>query len=306
MVATELAKRGHEVAVCNDCRDGAGNYGGVEYLSGPPADNDDPALVIVQRDWCKVLANRRHFPGATIALYCHDVPHGGHWPEASAEDRARVIAAVDWVVLLNEYHRRKYLAAGCPTEKATIIRIGLDPTDYNAARAANAERDPYRCVYVSHPHRGLHTLRACWERIHAAVPQATLAAFWWEPAHFHDPVPELGILPMRALSPPQVAVELYRASLLTYPSVFWAEISPASTIKAAAAGAVPVVQLQGGMVDTVQFGRIVPQGGDYAGAVIEALRQPLWQEHTRQEMIPWALETFRWSGAAAAFEALVA
>jgi glycosyltransferase involved in cell wall biosynthesis len=295
-----LAAREHRVIVWNGAR-AHGDFGGVWYnvnASGPVD------LVVAWRHWREAIHAAERHPKARVVLWCHDIPVDPHWTETEA-DRARLLESVHRVVLLNDYHRRRYEAAGLPEEKAAVIPIGLDPALYNEQRAGFAVRDPHRCIYVSHPGRGLDRLRQVWPEIRAAVPTATLAAFWWETEHFRPPIPELGVEPMRALSPAEVADELHKASLLTYPSVFAPEISPASTIKAAAAGAVPVCVIQGGMVDTVQYGRRATHG-EFAQAVIDALCQPLWQEHTRRQMVPWALSTYSWERAAEQFEGLAA
>jgi glycosyltransferase involved in cell wall biosynthesis len=306
-LSAALAARGHEVAVCNGCGDAQGDYDGVQFLDGEPQENDDPALVIAWRDWPKVPLNRRRFPGATVVLWCHDIPVPPHWPDSEAM-REVVNRDADAVVLLNEHHRGRYLAAGLRPEKAAVIRIGVDQAPYRAlACEGTPRREMYRCGFFSHPGRGLHRLRdEFWPKIKAAVPDATLAAFWWEPEHFLPPNEALGILPMRALRQEEVAREMSRCALLTYASVFSPECSPAVCIHALLAGAVPVVVPEGGMRDVLGGHGHCATMETFAGAVVNALRDQGWQEKQRVAGRAWARVVYEWHRAAAEFEALAA
>src|ERR1051326_6356483 len=117
-------------------------------------------------------------------------------------------------VVVDERHRGRDLAGGLRPEKAAVIRIGVDQAPYRAlACEGTPRREMYRCGFFSHPGRGLHRLRdEFWPKIKAAVPDATLAAFWWEPEHFLPPNEALGILPMRALRQEEVAREMSRCA----------------------------------------------------------------------------------------------
>lgn len=301
MAAQALAARGHDVIVTNDAAVHQ-PFGAVWYNVNSVL---PPDLVIVQRDWRKAVNARLRYPLARIALYCHDIPVDPHWPQGEAE-RALLLASVDRVVLLNDYHRRIYREAGLTQEKALVIRIGVNLADFGAAEAEGVERIPGRVIAIYHPNRGLVKLREAWPEVRRRVPHATLAAFWWEPQFFHDPVPEIGILPMRALKPADVPREILTADVFAYPSVFGAEISPASCIKAQAGGAYPVVVMAGGMNDVIDFG-VAAQHNGFAEVLSDALLcRAEVKDERRRRMMAWARETFSWEAAAIEFESLAA
>jgi glycosyltransferase involved in cell wall biosynthesis len=214
-------------------------------------------------------------------LHCHDWPVNPHWQPDALEH-------FDKIIMLNEYHRAQY---GVPEDRAFVCGNGVDMKQFDQ----QVERIPGKCLYFSHPHRGLHKLREYWPRIRAAVPNATLHAFWWEPEHFMPADESLGIMPMRNLGHEELAREILSSECLTYPSVFSPEINPITCIKSQVGGAIPLVVLQGGMGDTLLTKYFWPSDYEkFAEMVITFFKLPnSWDEY-RSAMMREARERFDW------------
>jgi glycosyltransferase involved in cell wall biosynthesis len=304
----ELTKRSHNVTVLNNCGQPTG-FPQLQWISHPTSDIlGNTSLVVKPVSSCSVnyipydqpvpacdvligwrnykLLQKRYAP--IQILWCHDQPVADHCPSPEAiEDGA--LDNIDAIWVLNAHHRGLYLEAGVPADKLWICEIGVDLTPFDA----QIERIPFRCVYLSHPHRGLYQLRRMWPEVRRRVPQATLQACWWEPEHFLPPDESIGLLQMKQLGAADLAHEIMQSEILAYPSVFHPEISPASTIKAQLGGAVPVVIVAGGMRDTVRYGHKAGWG-DYAIALANALTDPNWRAAERARMMPWARGTYGW------------
>jgi glycosyltransferase involved in cell wall biosynthesis len=288
-LAEHLALAGHTVCVSNNCGE-ATAHNGVVYTPYTAHAGEEWSVNIAWRNWYLLFGSKAH----KKLLWGHDVPVGAHHPcQAECErPEENALETIDKIVYLNNYHRS--LSPWWPDEKSAVIPIGVEQFELSPQT-----RDPARCVTFYHPNRGLHELRRLWPQVKAAVPEATLQSYWWEPEHWLAPIPELGILPMQKLG----QADLYRAALqagvFAYPSVFGPEISPASTIIAQMGGAYPCVVIQGGMVDTVQFGARSTHAafvGDLISVLQASIRGEL--EDQRQDMMQWASETYNWENVA--------
>lgn len=299
LLSREFAKLGHDVTVFNNCKEWSAHYlipqaqlpaGSVAYYDitfyadSPLPDEAD--LLISWRSWYP-LQNRN----AKKKFHStHDIPVGCHAP--CQEEILRADSAflhLDKIVFLNNYHRS--LHPWIPDNYSAVIPIGLQWELWDQV----VGRDRARVLYFSHPGRGLDRLREVWPQVKAAVPEATLASFWWEPEHFREPNAQLGILPMQRLNNQQAATETLRAGVFGYPCVFAPEISPATTIKAQMGGCYPCVVSQGGMVDTVKFGCVTDQD-NFASELIATLQLSIRGEleNERCRMKQWAMGQYYW------------
>jgi len=292
-LSRELVKLGHEVVVYNNCAGQTGRFNGVEYRNYVFFDKAPEADVLVAwRNWhlLKGRTDKHRW------LWCHDLPQGVHCP-TPAEVEQGALEHITKFSLLGNYHKQVYQDyIGVSDDKVFVCPNGVVPEQFDQ----QIERNPAQVLYFSHPGRGLHKLREYWPQVKAAVPEATLAAFWWETEHFLEPNEALGILPMRKLGHTGLAAECLRSGVLGYPSVFQPEICPITTIKAQFGGAIPVVVVQGGMVDTVQFG-VKTSHEFYTNELISALKMSIAGdlEQERAEMMQWARETYSWASVAA-------
>jgi glycosyltransferase involved in cell wall biosynthesis len=304
MLAEALQKAGNFVRVYNNCACVA-YVNRVKYVPFKLAYNPDKPLccdiVMSWRNW-RLHEQVPSIPDA-LRLHCsHDIPVGCHAPAQSEMDDFNRYGIK--CVFLNPYHRS--LHPWIPDESVAVIPIGIPPWN---PFAHNFERDLSRVLYFSHPHRGLHVLRSIWPEVRRAVPEATLASFWWQEEFFLPPDEAIGILPMKVLSSNDAAVECRKAGIFGYPCTFEHEISPATCIKAQAGGAYPVVVMQGGMRDVVQFGLVQTQE-NFKDALIVALQRSIegrfdgaFRENgnwttTRRQMMSWATKTYGWDAVA--------
>jgi glycosyltransferase involved in cell wall biosynthesis len=300
LLARELAKLGYEVVVYNNCAGKTGRFHGVEYCNYTCYDKmPETDVLIAWRNWYLLIGKEAKYKW----LWCHDIPVACHCPcreEIEREDSA--LNHIDKFILLNHYHKNLYVQAGIPEEKCLVAPIGVDPEQYDKTLEVCGPgfRDPARVLYFSHPDRGLDRLREVWPEVKAAVPEAVLASFWWEPEHYRPAREYEGILPMKKLGFRDIAIETLKAGVFGYPCIFQPEISPATTIKAQFGGAVPVVVMQGGMCDTIKYGVKTSQEF-FAQELISTLKMSIAGdlEDERAEMMAWARQTYSWESVAA-------
>lgn len=294
LLARELAELGHDVTVVNNCREWAREYNGVTYRHyEDTAVHELPTdLLVAWRNWYLLQDSR----AAARWLWCHDQPVGCHAPcQAEIDRKDSAFNWIDKVVVLNNWHRELYHII--PDEKIFVCQIGIDQRGYQSNYASQlGERDLTRCLYFSHPNRGLDQLRSVWPRVRQAVPSATLAAYWWEENHYRQPNESIGILPMSRRGPIAMAVQTLACGVFGFPCTFAPEISPATTIKAQAGGCYPVYIEQGGMRDTLKYGRKCGSLAEFETALIDTLRlsQMGALNDNRIEMIAWARDFYSW------------
>lgn len=303
MLAEALARQGNHVTVYNNCECST-IVNGVTYHPCAWAIHKTFLcdILISWRDW--TLHQQVFTPGNALRLHCsHDIPVGCHAP-APGEETREALRHIDKFVFLNNHHRERH--PWIPDESCAVIQSGLPPYT-----GPIVKRDLSRVLYISHPHRGLHVLRSVWPEVRRAVPEATLASFWWEPEHFLPPDEALSVLPMSHLGAGEIDVECRRAGIFGYPCVFEHEISPVTCMRAQAGGAYPVYIEQGGMRDAVQHGYRCLNVYDFTNSLIQALQKSIDgifdvpqkdQEggvgSVRERMMSWATSTFDWDRAA--------
>lgn len=292
MLAEALRRAGAMVCVYNNCESSFVN--GVEYRSIEHMDRSGNGLtggcdvLISWRDW---TLHQQIQNDHALRLHCsHDIPVGCHAP-APGEELREACRHIDKFVFLNPYHRSLHTCI--PDEAVAIIPIGIPPYPASTVHPA---RDLSSVLYFSHPHRGLDVLRSIWPEVHRAVPEATLASFWWQEEFFLPPDEAIGILPMRKLGAGEAAIECHKAGIFGYPCTFEHEISPATCIKAQAGGAYPVYVEQGGMRDVVQWGMRCRDLHNFRNALIVALHRSIAGElmKDREAMMSWATSIYDW------------
>jgi glycosyltransferase involved in cell wall biosynthesis len=203
---------------------------------------------------------------------------------------------IDYFLLLNNYHRKSW--GIIPTDRICLTGVGID---HSLFENVDIVREPGKCIYFSHPGKGLGRLRQVWPQIKQAVPHATLHAFWnWEQFWLPSDL-ELGIMPMKWLSPADIAKEILSSSVLAYPSVY-RELFPMTCMKAQRGGAVPVVVCEGGMDEVIQWG-VKCNHNDFAAQVIAMLLDEPRQQSIREPMMEWAKQ-FTWRAVAGRWAAL--
>lgn len=160
-MARELAKRGHDVKVFNNC-DKPGNYDGVDYNNfndsweniAPIAEWD---VFIVSRNY-QMMAHKMHT--RMLGLWNHDILVD----EASLMNNSW---ACDFSFCLSDFHVEQFLSVAKDYRSITHkTRNGVDLELIDSVRNKNLKRDPNIFVWGSRPERGLDILlQKTWPRI---------------------------------------------------------------------------------------------------------------------------------------------
>lgn len=288
LLTRELAKLGHEVTVYNYCANLRGVYHGVRW------ENYDRPGTRYEGEYDLYVSWRQPhllqgITGSLRWLWDHNNPIGAHVPTKEQ------LPFIDRMVFLNGWHLEQYVAAGVPREKCWVGGTAADSSRFEVNPVP--ERIPYRVIAFYHPRRGLDVLYRLWPPIRAQVPEATLAAFWWQEEFFLPPNESLGILPMRHLGPQEMAMEILQSEVFAYPAT-GTETAPLTVIKAQMGGAIPVVVPVGGMSETLHYGiQTTHDGFSYRLAELlwrsgQEPREPF--EAERQKMMRETRKRYSW------------
>jgi glycosyltransferase involved in cell wall biosynthesis len=245
-------------------------------------------------------------------LWLHDVM------EAEELTKER-IKNVTKVIYVSKYHSQRPENSHIKASKKLASGNGITPSDF-AALDNRQSRDTTRCIYMSANERGLRILLDIWPEVKAAVPTATLDAYYgW---HSFDAVnrdnPERmawkatmvqrmkelkGVTERGRIGQNDLNKEIFKAGVFAYPS-FFPEVNCITAQKAQAGGAWPVTSNFAALNDVVLFGDKIDMGKfeaedieKYKQALIHRLKNPPTDKE-REEMMRVARETFDWANTA--------
>ena len=268
--ARELARRGWEVVVFNDCGEYAGEYDGVRYehhdrclahLANAPLD-----LFISSRraDPTELFrAAKQMNPACKILCWVHDIFLS---PDQNADINPGLI---DHYLVLSGWHRDFFInhhGAGRPEipYKLYVTTNVIDHSRFDA----NPPRDPNRFIYSSSPDRGLDVLLGLWPRIRKEVPDASLHVYYgfdnWVKALQHRGNPtqlkwmeqikaglnQPGVHYHGRVGQAELADAFLRSGIWAYPTYF-TETFCITAVEAMAAGVPVVTSDLAGLHDTV-------------------------------------------------------
>jgi FkbM family methyltransferase len=185
------------------------------------------------------------------------------------------------------------------------------------AAKKRVKRDPHLMIYGSSYDRGLEHLLKMWPDIRKEVPDAKLHVFYgWnlfdkvysdnpERMAWREKINKLmeqeGITHLGRISHGACIKEHQMAGVWAYPTHF-GEISCITAMRAQVYGSVPCVINYAALRETVKYG--VKIEGDiyepevkklYCDALIGLLKDEVYQEQVRKEMMPVARQIFAWS-----------
>ena len=277
-----LAERGHQVSVYNFCEKPA-EYHGVMWKPWGMVETH------YEGEWDVVVSWRQVFLLKGIKakqrwLWTHDIPVGVHFPATKEE-----WSYFDKVACLDETHKEMYAKKGIPREQIWNGGYAIPMERFDQ----QVERIPGRVMAHFHPWRGLDWLYENWPKIKARVPHATLASFWWQDEMFLKANEELGILPMRHLTPYEVATETLRSEVFAYPAT-GTETFSQCCVEAQAGGAIPVIVPVGALNETVKFG-VKCTHANFIDNLVMILRDQKVQEQIRGPMMKDTRERFSWA-----------
>lgn len=194
-----------------------------------------------------------------------------------------MINGFDDVFWLSQYQREQWASVNPGFKKFTsIFANGINPDQFKPIKA---RKNPYSCIYGSNYARGLDILLDIWPQVKEKYPQATLDIYYgWQHWGQLSPEKEAKMRSQIAhLSPLDVREhglvgheELNRAyeeaSLWTYPCTA-PEVFCITSIRAQAAGAVPVIIDGTALKEVVRFGYRCQAPEEYLETLLHAMQE---------------------------------
>ena len=249
-----------------------------------------------------------------VFLWCHDVQLPHWWDEARMN-------RVEKIFMLSKDHRATLPQA--PEEKIFYTANGIPVEQF----IETFPRDPYKCLYMSSPDRGLEYLLHAWGKIREAVPKAELVVAYGFTQNYDDlakgdarktafktkimeQLQQPGIKYVGRISHAEIAHHCLTGQIWPYPCIF-REISCISGMKAQAGGLIPAIMNTAALKETVQHGLRV--NGDirdpktyraWIDSVIGLLQNPEECEKMRGPMREWAQQKFAWETVADGWDEL--
>lgn len=265
-LSRELAKRGWEVTVFNNCggetiedRLKTVPDGGFPYVAYKPFwlwNPKDKYDVFISWRNPSIFDMKINAPVKLLDL--HDVPNQLDYP-------SKRLTEITKVMVKSTYHRK--LLPVVPDRKIDVIGHGVDASEF--APEAEYVRDPLQVCYTSSYDRGLENLLAVWPEVVKAVPGATLKiAYGWNlfdtmrrdaesqkwKAKMLKMMNQKSITELGRLSHKEVARLMKQSGVFAYPCHF-AEIFCIAAAKAQAAGCVSIVGTSASCLsETVKIG----------------------------------------------------
>lgn len=323
-ISRELAARGHKITIINNCGEEEGIYAGVEYKrfttlndvtlysrSNPidifVAFRDLPALLFPikakkriwwgQDDFSNLWNNP--FPIRTLGIGVLKLAG-----LLSKKLTDKFIVVSHWMADICE----KYL--GIPGEMLYITSNGVHLPYFEP----EVQREKYRLAYTSVPWRGLDILLNIFPKIKKAIPGTELYVYCGldlgvvqkrdkkraKQILENSSMPGVHIMGTKSHS--ELALELKKSSILTYPSHacrqagFWGETSGVSVLESLAAGTPPITSNRGALPEAVHHGEngIIIDGDpyceEYQDKFLEATISLLKDTHCRENMSKNAIE----------------
>ncbi len=304
-MAKTLAKIGYRVTVYNDCGSMEGTYDGVDYVPSWYFNLRNEYNIFIV--WRAPQMFKYDIKARKKFLWLHDVPNLHDFTKEN-------VKKIDKIFVLSKYHRS--LLKDIPDDKVLITANGIE---YEREKM---DRNPYKCMFVSSPNRGLEYLLKIWDDVLKEVPEAELHVFYgWDT---FDAIENISGNPAAQywknmmidrmkkyegkslfnhgrVSKEELKRHFLTAGLWTYPTNF-PEISCISAMEAQYLGAIPVTTPYAAVNETQQFGvkvgddksdiiKVLPE---YKEALIKALKDHKWQEEERKKMMDWAKDKFNW------------
>lgn len=241
-------------------------------------------------------------------LWLHDVTEKEELTKERIDDVTKII-------YVSKYHSERPESDHVPISKKLPSGNGITPSDFTEYDG-KLRRDSHRVIYMSANERGLRILYEIWDDVIAAVPDASLVAYYgW---HSFDAVnrdnpermawkasmqlraKELGIADSVRIDQNKINEEIFKSGIWAYPS-FFPEVSCITAMKAQAGGAWPVTSTFAALKDNVLFGDKIEMN-DFKAEDIERYKQALIyrlknppSEKERNEMMKKTREHFNWS-----------
>ncbi|MBI3090167.1 MAG: glycosyltransferase [Candidatus Tectomicrobia bacterium] len=305
-LACELAQRGYEVFVFNNC-DRPGVYDGVTYQ------RREEIFEHFKRGGLDIFIAVR-----TLEPFAADVPARVRcfWtgdacdqPHVQALRDPQVQERIDGLWTVSYWQAETFMERfAFPRKKLCVSRNGINTERFTHNPA---QRHEARLIYTSTPFRGLDVLLTCFPRIRAAAPEATLHVYSSMAVYQLDPrleqeqfgplyaqAQQPGVTLFGSVDQETLSQALQQASLFAYPNHF-EETSCIAALEAMAAGLPVLTSALGALPETVGEGGIFIHGDARSAAYQDAfvehavslLRQPSRRQRFgsagRRKVLTW-------------------
>lgn len=253
-LSKQLAKKGYDVTVYNNCGHETKKFDGVTYK---------PFYSFNYRDKTDTVILWRHPKIADYKINASKVILDLHDVIAPAELTEKRLELIDHIFVKSEFH--KSLFPNVPDDKFVVVPNGIDWKSLQMP----IKRDPYLLINTSSPDRSLSTVVRLFKRIKERVPKAKMKwAYGWgvyDVVHKDSPdvmswkeeqikgMQEAGIENLDRISHQEVHKLYNQGRIFFYPTEF-AEIDCISARKAQAGGAIPVTTNFAALNETVRHG----------------------------------------------------
>lgn len=213
----------------------------------------------------------------------------------------RVIKILTSLLAVSNWQADRLCAiSGFPRDRTYILRNGHAPELFNT----EVERNPYRLIYSSTPYRGLSLLLPIFKELKKRIPEVELHIFsgmavYDETGTTRDenerPYKVLyeklattpGITLHGNVLQDQLAIELQRSRLMTYPNTF-EETSCIAAIESLAAGCPIITSRQGALPETIADSGILidgsPTSSEYQIKFVRAVENILRDENAWRQL----------------------
>jgi len=252
--------------------------------------------------------------GAICWLICQDVDYTRKGQELTEERIEKLTRLVGLCKTHQEYFKARY-----PKARVSLSSNGIKRAIIEQILKDPPERNPHRLMYASSPDRGMEFLLQMFPRIREMVPDAELHIYYGfdniekvvahmgknsrvglNTARLQGLLEQPGVSYHGRTGQPELLREWFKAGIWAHPSNF-TETSCITCMDAQACGAIPVTSPVWAIAENVQHGVFIE--GNVKNPVVQAryvhqifslMVQPELQAEIRQDMMPWALETFNW------------
>jgi len=245
----EWANRGHDVTLYNSPKEeGASPFKQLHTRAFDPNRPRDVLITFRSPNPLSMIAK-----GMRVWWSCDQYTVGNYQGFAPSMNR---------IVCISDFHKN-YFQSNYGINNATVIDLPVRLSDFSL----DIDKVPNRIIFTSVPDRGLHHLLPVWQKIKAAIPDASLYItsdyrLWGAPdprnnQHRAGWIGQKDVMFVGALPRRKYIEELLKAQLLVYPCEY-EELFCISVAEAMVAGTYPITSWTGAL-GTTNMGTVIPE-----------------------------------------------
>ncbi|GIW21371.1 MAG: hypothetical protein KatS3mg068_0378 [Candidatus Sericytochromatia bacterium] len=250
-ISEQLALLGNNVSVFNNINSNSCirnvNYYNLNSFYDYSNKNDIDIVIFVR----SFLRNVK----AKIVAFWSEDDYDQVFPEVFTQETFQA-NLVDLIITVSNYHTNNFIEYfNLPYEKFYTTRNGINPDFFRK----DIKKEKYRLIYSSTAYRGLEILLDIYPKIRSKFPQTTLhifASLSVLDEHIYNKcykqiITEPSIKLHKPVLQPQLAIEMQKSYIFSYPNIF-PETSCISALEAQAAGTPVVTSELGALPETIK------------------------------------------------------